>query len=148
MLVADLGMVGRNAQMLQVEQRVVGRDPLGLVEPPAPVAIGPARGQELFTPALRGNARPQVGAFLVQQIAVDLVLDGDVARQQPVDEMVCDRNRRHVSLLGGWASARAHAAGSDFGDEGTRVPSAQRIRTSAPSPKTAKPSTSGVTVPL
>ena len=82
----DLGMVGRNAQVLQVQQRVVGRDPLGLVEAPAPVAVGMASGQELRAPALDCNALPQVGAFLFQQVAVDLVLDGDIARQQPVDE--------------------------------------------------------------
>jgi hypothetical protein len=82
----NLRVVGRDAEMAQVQQRVVRRRPLGLVEASAPVAGRLARGQELFTPALCGDARLQFGPLLAKQVAVNLVQDCNVTVQEPGDQ--------------------------------------------------------------
>ncbi len=53
----------------------MGRDPFGLVVslPPMPLRITLA--EEARAPTLGDNARTQVGSLLVEQIALDLVLD-------------------------------------------------------------------------
>jgi hypothetical protein len=73
----------------------MGRNPLGLVEAPAPMAFRLAGLQELRPPPFQSDARPQIGALFIQEIAVNLVLDGDIACQQPVQEVIS--NRRHGS---------------------------------------------------
>ena len=97
----DLRVIGRNAEMAQIQQRVVGRRPLGLVEAAAPVAGRLARGQEPRAPALRGDARSQVRPLLAEQVALHLVLDRNVAVQQPGDQGFLGKHLRHDNLRSG-----------------------------------------------
>ena len=94
----NLRVVGRDAEMAQVQQRVVRRRPFRLVEASAPVAGRLARGQELLTPAFGGDARLQVGPFLVEQVTVNLVLERNVAVQEPGDQGIEGSCWGHGSL--------------------------------------------------
>lgn len=58
---------------------------LGLIEPIAPQPIGLAGSQESFSPTFFWNKGLEVRPVLLQQIQVDLKLDGNISFQQPID---------------------------------------------------------------
>lgn len=82
-----LFLIRYDPKVLQVEQGIMCGYPFGLVKGPAPVAVGSSCGQELFSPAFRGDPLPEVSSFLAQQVAVHLVLDGYIAFKEPAEEL-------------------------------------------------------------
>ena len=75
----------RQLEPPQVEQRVVGRGPLGLVVRAPPVAVRPAGGEEAGTPALGCDPGAEVGTRAVEEVAPSLVLHADVPVEEPGD---------------------------------------------------------------
>lgn len=81
-------MVRINAQVFQIEQGVVRRDPFWLIECSPPMAIGFAFGQEAGSPALMGNAAAEVRTVRFEKIPVRLILNGDVPLKEPISDCI------------------------------------------------------------
>jgi hypothetical protein len=81
-------VVGRNPQLHEIEQGIVRGCPLGLVKTASPVPTSLTMGQELRTPSFCRNPLPQARFLDSQQVPLGLVLDGDVAFQEPIDDII------------------------------------------------------------
>ncbi len=90
-----LGIPSRQTQEAQCEQGVGRRDPLGAVQPAAPLSIGSLERQQPRTPACLCDTRLLGGDHSrgrIQQVTVNLPADGGVALQQPVEDFSIDRH--------------------------------------------------------
>jgi hypothetical protein len=92
-------MIRCHAKIPQIKQGVMGGGPFRLVEFLSPVTIIPAFGKEQGTPSFPRYPVLKIFTMDRQQIPVDLVLDGNVAFQQPVDDLLFVHIRLVFSYL-------------------------------------------------
>jgi hypothetical protein len=83
-------MFGRKAKVFNIEERVMGGNPLGLVEAPAPMAVILAVLKELGAPALTGDPLLKGRQLQAQQVTLNLILNGCISLKKPVDDLIVD----------------------------------------------------------
>ncbi len=79
-------MVRWQIQIAQVQQCIMRANPFRLIKSIAPMSIGFAPSQEFHSPAFRGDSVLQFLFVHAQQIASNLILNGNIPFQKPFDD--------------------------------------------------------------